>query len=111
MYALTRKRFEMESLLSPAFAKTLEEKKVETEPASLSVDIFRIDVGDFLDEFADGEPAYVPLKPVNQNMPFPRAQRENAPAKENPVQAAFANADQKKKTVLTGSTRFGFTKH
>jgi hypothetical protein len=100
----------MESLLSPIFARTLEEKNLQTRPAALPVDIFRIDVGDFLDEFADGHVAYVPLRTINQNVPFQKGQYETAPMKENPLQAALANADLKKKAAA-GSSRFGFTKH
>jgi hypothetical protein len=110
MHAFTRKRFEMNSLLSPTFAKTLEDKNAQVTPSALPVDIFRIDVGDFIDEFADGHAAYVPLKPVNQNVPFSRIQREVASMKENPLQAVLANADLKQK-VAAGSSRFGFTKH
>ena len=55
----------MNKLLSPVFQKTLEPELIqETPDTNLPMDIFKIDVKQFLDQFKD---IPLPLKPISEN--------------------------------------------
>jgi hypothetical protein len=111
MYAVPRKRFDVDSLLSPSFAKIFEESGADTKPIAWPADIFRIDVNDFLADFAATSAGCLPLKPISENNSGTKGYRTVLGSKENTLQAALATADAKRRSAAAVPSRFGFTKH
>lgn len=111
-----KKRFSVDTLLSPSFAKTLDQDKELNTAAVFPQDIFKIDVSAYLADFAGlqteapskpKERAPAALQPLNENTTNGRVQRDLLGIKQNPLQAA----DLRRRQAAATASRFGFTKH
>jgi hypothetical protein len=100
-----RPAFDVNQLLSPAFAKTVESPAWEPEQVALPSDIFRVDVTGYLGQFGDS--LTVQLKPLSESSSG-RLNVAALPLK--PSQPTVA-AELLRKVPAPVASRFGFTKH
>ena len=111
-----RKKFSVDALLSPSFAKTLDGDADVASGVAFPQDIFKIDVNANLADFAGlqtdvvnkpKERAPAALQPLNENTTNARVQRDVLGVKQNPLHAA----DLRRRQTTATAARFGFTKH
>lgn len=122
-----RTKFNIQHLLSPSFSKNIEENSQEVPPPSLPVNIFEINVEEYLTKNVMDVPA--PFKPLDDNMLNAKLMRQALGIKVNNsgnyqssstssnyrTSSTYQSSNESyKKTISsngTSTTKFGFSKH
>jgi hypothetical protein len=103
MNGSSRQRFDVDSLLSPSFRKTIEGSKNQSREAALPADIFKLDVAAYLASFGDTMADIPQLRRITENAGSSRLKCE--------ALKPAVNLDPRRKPLGASSSRFGFTQH
>jgi hypothetical protein len=109
MALFVRQTFDVNTILSPGLAKTIESTSGETDPIVYPTDIFKMDVNGYLNPFGDVIGGTAPLKPLSENASG-RLNSGFLATKQGPTLAA-AQVELKPSVQAPVASRFGFTKH
>jgi hypothetical protein len=103
MNGSARQRFDVDTLLSPSFLKTIEGTGNQPKEAALPMDIFKLDVAAYLASFGDAMATIPQLRRINENVSSNRLKCEAVKPTVNP--------EPRRKPVGVAGSRFGFTQH
>jgi hypothetical protein len=108
MTLLGRQQYDVNALLSPGFAKTIESNECTPDPVAIPIDIFKVNVNDYFADFGSALTSPTPGNPLSEITNGTRSSGVSLGRKPDPPVTSQPARPPPGQTVV--ASRFGYKK-